>query len=135
MAPGSDSDSISASSSSGKKRKGGAGEGEEGFAEFWSSYPKKRGKQDALAAWRRLAPNVSLRGAMLLALERQKRWADWSRENGRYIPNPATWLNGRRWEDGDPQPLGGGHSDLFNQQVEILKDFVGRGGTEADDAK
>jgi hypothetical protein len=24
---------------------------------------------------------------------------DWKKENGKYIPMPYTWLNGKRWED------------------------------------
>ena len=24
---------------------------------------------------------------------------DWRRENGRFIPNPSTWLNQKRWQD------------------------------------
>ena len=30
------------------------------------------------------------------------RWKDsdqWTRDDGRFIPHPATWLNGRQWED------------------------------------
>ena len=33
------------------------------------------------------------------AIEKQKQTPDWNKENGKYIPYPATWLNGRRWED------------------------------------
>ena len=36
---------------------------------------------------------------LLTAIDRQKRGDQWSRDNGRYIPNPATWLNQGRWED------------------------------------
>ncbi len=36
---------------------------------------------------------------LLTAIRRQKCGSQWSRENGRYIPNPATWLNQGRWED------------------------------------
>ena len=36
---------------------------------------------------------------MIAAIEAQKASEQWTREGGRYIPNPATWLNGGRWED------------------------------------
>lgn len=36
---------------------------------------------------------------MAAALERDKRSRDWQRDDGAYIPYPASWLNGRRWED------------------------------------
>ena len=37
--------------------------------------------------------------SLLTAIERQKCGNQWSTENGRFIPNPATWLNQGRWED------------------------------------
>jgi hypothetical protein len=30
--------------------------------------------------------------------------ADWTKNNGQYIPLPATYLNGRRWEDEPGKP-------------------------------
>ena len=69
----------------------------EGFAEFWKCYPKKKAKQAALRAWRKLS-GVDLR-TILAALEAVKLSDDWQKENGQFIPHPATWLNGRRWED------------------------------------
>ena len=36
---------------------------------------------------------------VLAALERQKCSDRWQRDGGQYIPDPTTWLNGRRWED------------------------------------
>lgn len=77
--------------------------GDAGFDEFWRAYPKKVGKKAAQKAYRKA--NVPA-GTLLAALERQKRSDQWSRDGGRYIPNPATWLNQGRWEDeiDDPAP-------------------------------
>ena len=36
---------------------------------------------------------------LLSAIDQQTRSDQWTRENGRFIPNPATWLNQGRWED------------------------------------
>jgi hypothetical protein len=36
---------------------------------------------------------------MLQALEKQKRSEQWQKDNGKFIPHAATWLNGKRWED------------------------------------
>ena len=72
------------------KRKG------EEFDQFWSSYPKKVGKQAAKKAFDSV--NVPIE-TLLAAIERQKCSAQWSRDNGQYIPYPATWLNQERWED------------------------------------
>ena len=43
---------------------------------------------------------------MIENLEKQKLTIDWQKQNGRYIPYPATWLNSRGWENEiDPQEL------------------------------
>ena len=70
-----------------------------GFEEFWQSYPHKVGKKAALSAWKRLKPNAGLRVKIMESLETQKSSQQWRKENGRYIPNPATWLNQGRWDD------------------------------------
>ena len=70
----------------------------QGFDEFWSSYPKKVGKQSALKSFAKAIKTVDLQ-TLLTAIDRQKRSSQWSRDNGQYIPNPATWLNQGRWED------------------------------------
>jgi len=66
------------------------------FEKFWSAYPKKVGKQTARKAFSRVKVPVE---TLLTAVERQKCSAQWSRDDGQYIPNPATWLNQGRWED------------------------------------
>lgn len=78
----------------------------DGFAAFWAAYPKKAGKADALKAWNKLAPDVVLQEQMGKALEVQKQSQQWRKDGGQYIPMPATWLNGRRWEDEAPQTQG-----------------------------
>jgi hypothetical protein len=69
------------------------------FAVFWEAYPKKKAKADAQRAWDKRRPNDELLAEMLRALEHQKRSPDWQKESGRYIPLPASWLNGARWTD------------------------------------
>lgn len=69
------------------------------FAQFWEAYPKKKGKEKARRAWKRLKPDAQLCQRMAIALELDKQSEDWHRENGQFIPHPATWLNGHRWED------------------------------------
>lgn len=79
---------------------------EDPFLKFWDAYPRKVDKQRALQAWKRLNPGPELYGVIMQALERQKRSAQWTRDDGRYIPHAATWLNGRRWEDVEVPPAG-----------------------------
>lgn len=78
---------------------GGNGAAVDHFAEFWSAYPRKTAKQAALKAWGKLAPSAELVAAILAAVARQKRTDAWLKDDGRFIPHPASWLNGRRWED------------------------------------
>lgn len=72
------------------------------FNRFWSAYPRKQGKKTAERAFVKLKPDESLLGEILAALDWQKQSASWTKENGQFIPLPATYLNGRRWEDEKP---------------------------------
>ena len=56
-------------------------------------------KQYALKAWNRIKPDKALFEKMLKALREQKQSEQWRRDNGKYIPNPATWLNGGYWDN------------------------------------
>ena len=77
----------------------------ERFEGFWRMYPLKKSKQAAIRAWDSLHPDDRLLAVMGLALQRQLASPEWQRkireEGGQGIPYPATWLNGRRWEDED----------------------------------
>lgn len=71
----------------------------DGFDQFWSAYPRHVGKAEAKKAFDKLKPDVELLGNMLDAIERQKASSQWQRDDGQYIPYPATWINKKRWED------------------------------------
>jgi len=68
-----------------------------GFAEFWSAYPRKVAKGDAEKAWKKHKPDLA---ACLSAIAAAKSSPDWTKDGGQFIPHPATWINGKRWEDG-----------------------------------
>lgn len=73
---------------------------ERAFAAFWCEYPKKVGKQDAKKAWDKLAPSPELAREIISHVQtRRQSDEQWNRDNGRAIPHPATFLNGKRWED------------------------------------
>ncbi|MCI9348570.1 MAG: hypothetical protein HFF83_04990 [Oscillibacter sp.] len=74
------------------------------FDQFWSAYPKKKGKEQARKAWKKLAPDKDLCRQMAAALKWQKQSQEWRKDGGQFIPYPASWLNGRRWEDVPDQP-------------------------------
>lgn len=66
------------------------------FDEWWECYPKKVGKAAAQKAF----CNVSVDAQVLIdAVDKQKHSVQWAKDNGKYIPNPATWLSQGRWED------------------------------------
>ena len=71
----------------------------EGFDLFWKEYPKKRGKGPAERAWLKIAPNNGLYETIISAITKQKAWPDWVKDQGQFIPYPASWLNQKRWED------------------------------------
>ena len=68
-----------------------------GFDDFWRAYPRRIAKKEALKAWNRIKSPVYPK--IFAALEHQRRSDAWSHDNRRFIPHPATWLNGERWED------------------------------------
>jgi hypothetical protein len=72
---------------------------EDGFAAFWSLYPRKLAKAQALKAWNTLKPNTALQQVIAAEIRRQAATEQWQRDRGRFIPHAATWLRGRRWED------------------------------------
>ena len=69
------------------------------FSRFWAAYPNKKSKKDAKKAWDKLHPDIELCRQMAVALEAQKRSEEWTRDGGRYIPLPASWIRGERWTD------------------------------------
>jgi hypothetical protein len=69
------------------------------FENFWSVYPRKTGKTSAWTVWKKIKPSAGTRVAMKLTIEAFKKSEDWTKDNGQYIPHPATWLRQGRWED------------------------------------
>lgn len=97
-----------------------------GFDRFWSAYPKKAGKGAAMRAFKRIT-GVPV-DVMLYAIEQQRHSRQWQEDNGRFIPNPATWLNQRRWED-EPEAQA-----LPQSSGNIFADLAREGVFEDDDA-
>ena len=73
------------------------------FEAFWVAYPRHTNKQAALKAFLRLNPDDVLMQTILKAISIQRQSDQWTRDGWQYIPHPATWLNGRRWEDEMPK--------------------------------
>lgn len=66
------------------------------FDKFWEAYPKKQGKRDALKAWAKIKESdvdkilVDIGNRLRMDVQ----WKD-----KQYIPLPATYLRGERWND------------------------------------
>ena len=73
------------------------------FDRFWHAYPRRTAKGTARKAWQKLAPDAALVERILEALVWQTRQSDWLRDNGTYIPYPASWLRAERWDDEAPR--------------------------------
>lgn len=69
------------------------------FDRFWQAYPRRVGKNAAQKAWAKLKPDAALVEQLLAAITAQREGADWRRDDGEFIPHPASWLNGGRWLD------------------------------------
>lgn len=68
----------------------------EDFLWFWSEYPNKKAKLDALKAWKQTAELRPDTEEIIAAISTQKNSNEWMRG---YIPYPATWLRDGRWLD------------------------------------
>ena len=69
----------------------------DGFAAFWTAYPRRVSKPAAAKAWKAKKLDQYLE-AILEDIERRKADAgQWTEP--KFIPHPATYLNQRRWED------------------------------------
>jgi len=74
------------------------------FNSFWNSYPKKVQKQKAIQAWKKLTPNGELQQTILSDVNTKANSEEWTKEDRQFCPHPASYLNGRRWEDEAPPP-------------------------------
>lgn len=72
------------------------------FDDFWLLYPRRIAKKAARDAWRRMT-EVSQVAAIVSLFDWRRVWefeaARRGEEQMNYLPHPATWLNGERWED------------------------------------
>ena len=80
----------------------------QGFDAWWAVYPKHEGKQNAIKAFTKIKPDAALLEKMISSVKVWKNSQQWMKDNGQFIPMPATWLNGHRWEDEAPKivPIG-----------------------------
>ncbi len=73
------------------------------FEAFWRTYPRKVDKRRAWKAWVKNKCE-GLNGEIERALAWQVPQTDWTKEGGKFIPHPSTYLNNSRWEDEPSEP-------------------------------
>lgn len=69
------------------------------FSTFYEAYPRKEARKDAEAAFAKLNPSSELLAKMLAAIAAKRQTADWTKEGGKFVPLPATWIRAERWND------------------------------------
>jgi hypothetical protein len=77
----------------------------DGFDRFWNAHPRKQKKGDAKKAWAQIRPSDSLVERMIDTLAWQVRQPQWLKDDGQFIPLPATWLRSEQWDDEPPVNL------------------------------
>lgn len=68
-----------------------------GFDEFYKIYPRKVAKKKAQDAWKKIDPKIY--PIIMAALKTQMVMDQWTKDDGRFIPHPTTWINQERWGD------------------------------------
>lgn len=101
----------------------------ERFTEFWKVYPRKVGKDAAWHAWQKRKPSAELTLTVLAALAWQKQQDRWLEQNGRYVPNPATWINQGRWDD-EPQAASQAPVEVLGKLSTRMAAMVGKARAE-----
>jgi len=74
------------------------------FDEFYAAYPKHKKGLDARKAWtQRLYERTDTPADHAAEIQDALAWQvhqrDWVKEGGKYVPLPASYLRGARWED------------------------------------
>jgi len=68
------------------------------FEKFYSVYPRKKGKQDAIKWFKKTKPNSEF-VSMLIDDVYKRVAAEWNGKDLQFVPYPGSYLNGKRWED------------------------------------
>lgn len=69
------------------------------FEIFYQAYPNKKNVKTARTRWEKMKVTPELYREIMEGLERAKNSQEWTKDDSRYIPYPATWLNGEGWKN------------------------------------
>ncbi len=100
-----------------------------GFAEFWSMAPRRVCKADAIKAWEKARLGGWLPPLEVITASLAWQTEEWDRldtaEDKR--PHPATWINGKRWENEKPAQRQPARSRRETEQMESLTRIAMKG--------
>ena len=92
---------------------------EDQFSEWWTIYPRRKGKAHAKTAFKRALKAIGWE-RLRAATEKYREYCQTADQ--RFIPYPATWLNGGRWDDEPDQAIpAGGRTE---QQLESVAGWL-----------
>lgn len=97
-----------------------------GFERFWSVYPRKVGKDAARRVWQKRQPNAVLTDRIVAAVDQQTAWPEWTKDGGRFIPHPSTWLNRGSWDDEPLERRGPAMSDTTRANLAARESLLER---------
>lgn len=69
---------------------------EDSFNQFWEAYPRKEAKAAARKAWQKIKQKDYEQIISDIAMRKNNNWKG---KDKQYIPLPASYLNGKRWND------------------------------------
>lgn len=68
------------------------------FHQFWEAYPLKHKKADAEKAFQTAIRKTTIQ-VLLASIEEHKQTKGWQKDNGDYVPLPASFLRAQQWLD------------------------------------
>lgn len=72
----------------------------EAFKLFYDAYPRHEGKADAEKAWKQTVKKSGFPHLLdLIGIVEARKRGEWSGKEKQFIPLPASYLRGKRWED------------------------------------
>ncbi len=97
----------------------------EGFDSFWDLYPVKVGKANAIKLWQEMLPEA---GAVCDGVRLWLRSEQWKRENGRFIPRAAKFLQEKHYLDAPREVIPKGASGVLGEaELEAIRMILAEG--------
>lgn len=100
------------------------------FEIFWARYPRKVAKKDAMKAFAKVIKAQrdveKFMSTVLASVEWWKSQPGWTKDKGKFIPYPATWLNRGSWEDSVENSSSPGMAEFLSRSEESDEDLIRR---------